>query len=104
MDLKNQEQHGMKSLNYLMDIIPYQIFNIILSTTSKSMKNWLIKHQSSRISRLHLDTILSSWHLTLWNYSAVVKNNSEGKEWGVRMYHLGGNSEIDWNHGRDTSA
>ena len=39
MDLKNQEQHGMKSLNYLMDIIPYQIFNIILSTTSKSMKN-----------------------------------------------------------------
>ena len=39
MDLKNQEQHGMKSLNYLIDIIPYQIFNITLSTTSKSMKN-----------------------------------------------------------------
>ena len=29
---KYQEQHGMKSLNCVMDLIPYQTFNIFLNT------------------------------------------------------------------------
>ena len=36
-NLKYQLQHGMKSLNYLMDHILYQIFKIILSI---SLKTW----------------------------------------------------------------
>ena len=37
-NLKNQVQRGMKNLNYLKDYILYQIFKIILSILSKSMK------------------------------------------------------------------
>ena len=36
IDLKYQVQHGMKSLNYLMDYILYQIFKIILIYIKKT--------------------------------------------------------------------
>ena len=42
IDLKNCCQSGIKNLNYLMDHIRYQIFNIILSISSKNMKHLLI--------------------------------------------------------------
>ena len=45
MNLKYQEEHTMKSVNCLMDLIPYQIFKIILSTSSRSMKQSLMNHQ-----------------------------------------------------------
>ena len=37
--LKYQEQHGMKCLNVLMDLIPYQTFKTILNTSTRSMKH-----------------------------------------------------------------
>ena len=39
MNLKYQLQHGMKSLNYLMDHILYQICKIILSIFKKNREN-----------------------------------------------------------------
>ena len=42
MNLKYQLQHGMKSLNYLVDRIRYQIFKAILNISSKNMKQLLI--------------------------------------------------------------
>ena len=42
INLKYQVQHEMKSLNYLMDDIMYQIFKTILSTSSKNMRELLI--------------------------------------------------------------
>ena len=41
MNSKYQLRHGMKSLNYLMDQVLYQIFKTILSISSK-MKQFLI--------------------------------------------------------------
>ena len=38
INLEYQLQRGMKNLNYLMDHILYQIFKIILSISSKNMK------------------------------------------------------------------
>ena len=40
--LKYLLQREMKSLNYLVDYFLYQIFKIILSTSSKNMKQCLI--------------------------------------------------------------
>ena len=40
--LKYQLQHGMPSLNYLMDHILYQIFRITLNTSLKNMRQLLI--------------------------------------------------------------
>ena len=42
VNLKDQLQHGMKNLNYLMDHILYQIFKIILNINFKSMRKRLI--------------------------------------------------------------
>ena len=42
MNLKYQLQHGMKSLNYLVDHIRFQIFKAILSISSRNMKQLLI--------------------------------------------------------------
>ena len=42
INLKYQVRHGMKSLNYLMDDIMYQIFKTILSISSKNMRELLI--------------------------------------------------------------
>ena len=39
---KYQLRHGMKSLNYMMDHILYQIFKIILNISLKSMEKRLI--------------------------------------------------------------
>ena len=44
-NLKYLHQHGMISLNYQMDCILYQIFNIILSICKKNMEKMLINHQ-----------------------------------------------------------
>ena len=38
-NVKYQEQHGIKSLNYLMDLILYQTFRTISNTSSRSMKH-----------------------------------------------------------------
>ena len=38
INLKYQLQREMKNLNYLMDHVLYQIFKIILSISSKNMK------------------------------------------------------------------
>ena len=40
--LQQYKISALKSLNYLMDYILYQIFQIILSILSKSIKKWLI--------------------------------------------------------------
>ena len=45
MDSTYHLQHDMVNSNYLMDQILYQISNIILSSSSKSMKYWLISLQ-----------------------------------------------------------
>ena len=37
INLKYLHQHGMRNLNYQMDLIPYQIFLVILSTFKKNM-------------------------------------------------------------------
>ena len=42
MNLKYQFKRGMKSLNYLMDQILYQILKTILSISSKDMRQLLI--------------------------------------------------------------
>ena len=42
VNLKCQFQHGIMSLNDLRDHILYQIFNIVLSISSKNMKQRLI--------------------------------------------------------------
>ena len=39
INFKHQYQHGMKNLNYQMDHILHQIFNISLSILSKNMKH-----------------------------------------------------------------
>ena len=70
MNLKYQEQHRMKSSNYLMDLIvyQYQAFRIISNMSSRSMKHWLInnllKYMSMELrtklySRLNLHIILN---------------------------------------------
>ena len=41
-NLKYQLRHGMKSMNYLMDHILYQIFKITLNTSSQKMRQLLI--------------------------------------------------------------
>ena len=41
INLKYQLQHGMMSLNYLMDHILYQKFKAILSISSKNMRQLL---------------------------------------------------------------
>ena len=45
INLKYQLQHGMTSLNYLMDHILYQIFKIALNTSLKNMSQLLIIFQ-----------------------------------------------------------
>ena len=40
--LKYQLQPGIKNLNYVLDHMLYQIFNIILSISLRNMKKWLI--------------------------------------------------------------
>ena len=40
--LKFRLRYGMKSLNYLIDHILYQMFKTILSTSSKNMRQLLI--------------------------------------------------------------
>ena len=45
INLKYQLLHGMKSLNYLVDHIQYQMFNPILSVSSKDMRQLLIMLQ-----------------------------------------------------------
>ena len=42
INIKHQLQHGMKSLNYLMDHVLYQIFKTILSVSSKNTRQLLI--------------------------------------------------------------
>ena len=70
MNLKYQEQHRMKSSNYLMDLIvyQYQAFRIISNMSSRSMKHWLInnllKYMSMELrtklySRLNLHIIFN---------------------------------------------
>ena len=57
-----------------MYLIPHQVFKIILSASSESMKHWLINHLLKYIStgfrteltwRLNLGTNLNSWQLRL---------------------------------------
>ena len=38
INLKHQLRHGMKSLNYVMDHILFQIFKIILNISLKDMR------------------------------------------------------------------
>ena len=38
INLKYLHQHGMMNLNYQMDLIPYQIFKIILNKNLKNME------------------------------------------------------------------
>ena len=45
INLKYQLQRGIKSLNYMMDHILYQIFKIILNTPLKKLKNGLTNLQ-----------------------------------------------------------
>ena len=45
ISLKHYLKRGMKNLYYLTDHIQYQIFKIILSLSSKSMKHLLITLQ-----------------------------------------------------------
>ena len=42
INLKDQLRHGMKSLNYQMDHILYQIFNITLNISLKNLRQLLI--------------------------------------------------------------
>ena len=74
INLKYQKQHGMKSLNCLVDLIPYQIFKNILSTSSRTMKHCQISRQSKYMSskfrmelhsRLKPVIFLNSRHLGL---------------------------------------
>ena len=41
----------MSSFNCSMDLIPYQIFKIILNTSSESMKHKQINHQAIFMSK-----------------------------------------------------
>ena len=68
LNLKYQEQHRLKSLNFLLDIIPYYTFKTILSISSRSMKHLQINHKCKQVSTkfrielhsgLSLDTILT---------------------------------------------
>ena len=86
----------MKSLNSLTDLIPYQTFKIIFSTSSRS-KICMISHQSKYMSKqfrnefhskLSLGTILSSWHPRLWNYSGVLKKKTAKVKNGENVTHL----------------
>ena len=42
INLKHQFPHGMKSLNYLMDHILYQIFKIMLNISLNNMRQLLV--------------------------------------------------------------
>ena len=44
-NLRYQKQHGMKNLNYLMNLFLHQTFRNISNASSKSMKHLLINHQ-----------------------------------------------------------
>ena len=50
INLKYQEQHGMKNLNYLMDLFLCQIFRTSPNTSSRIMKHLQINHLSKEIS------------------------------------------------------
>ena len=68
IDLKYQVQHGMKSLNYLMDYILYQIFKITLNTSFKkhervtdnpSMRIYVNKTENRITFKIKTDIILN---------------------------------------------
>ena len=50
--LKYQLQHGMKSLNYLMNLILYQIFKITLEKHEAATDNPLIMIYVKKINRI----------------------------------------------------
>ena len=68
IDLKYQVQHGMKSLNYLMDHILYQVFKITLNTSLKkhetvtgkpSMRVYVNKMENRITFKIKADIILN---------------------------------------------
>lgn len=76
-NLKYQEEHGMKSLKYPMDLIPYQTPSAISNTSSKNMKDCLINHQLKYMS--------TEFRTGLFG-GTEEKNNYTQKM--VRMYHI----------------
>ena len=52
INLKYQKQHEMKNVNYLMDLILYQIIRANLSTSSKSTNQWQINHYFKYLSTI----------------------------------------------------
>ena len=49
MNLKYLHQYGMMNLNYQMDLIPYQIFKIVLSIFQKNMGKEKAGHNSESL-------------------------------------------------------
>ena len=63
MNLKYQEQHVMKTLNCLMDLVMYETYKTISNTSLKRMKHWQTIQQSKYMqtnSRLNLGANLNS--------------------------------------------
>ena len=69
MNLKYQLQRGMKNLNYLMNHILYQIFKIILTTSSKKHEkvtdNPPIRIYVSKIENMITFKIKAGYYLEL---------------------------------------
>ena len=71
INVKYQEQHAMKNLNFLMNLILYQIFKIF-ELVLKKHETLTGKHQSKYMStklrtELHSKLKLNFWHTKLWN-------------------------------------
>ena len=60
-----QKQHGMNNLNYLMDFILHQIFKLLLSTSSRRMKWWLMNQQNSKYVYIQNQNWIPSFKLLI---------------------------------------
>ena len=65
LDLKYQLQHGMESLNYLMDHILYQIFKITLNISLKMTGNSSIRIYINKIENRITFKIKIGYYLEL---------------------------------------
>ena len=76
INFKYQEQHGIKSLNFQMDLIPYQTFKTISYKSSGRMKNCQIGHQSKHMSYI-------------WVFAtSLIANTSTTQDFSLHLFQI----------------
>ena len=76
INFKYQEQHGIKSSNFQMDLIPYQTFKTISYKSSGRMKNCQIGHQSKYMSYI-------------WVFAtSLIANTSTTQDFSLHLFQI----------------